>query len=115
MSEKIVMLNREGESRSMGKGFCWPAFIVPTLWALSEGLWRQSALSMLAAVAARAAFQAARADGVSLLSVAGLLIYPSIMFVFGRFGNRWLLSHLMTRGWMSSPHAYSSSDRSSPR
>lgn len=55
---------------------------------------------MLAAVATRTAFQAATTDGVSLLSVIGLLIYPSVMFVFGRYGNRWLLSHLVTRGWV---------------
>jgi hypothetical protein len=100
MSEKVVIFNRDGQSRSMRKGFCWPAFLVPTLWALSEGLWRQCALSMLAAVATRTAFQAATTDGVSLLSVIGLLIYPSVMFVFGRYANRWLLSYLVTRGWV---------------
>jgi hypothetical protein len=33
-------------------------------------------------------------------AVIGLLIYPSVMYVFGRYGNRWLLSHLVTRGWV---------------
>lgn len=100
MSEKTVMVDREGKCRRIQKGFCWPAFLVPTLWALSEGLWRQCALSVLAAFATRISLEAARTNGVPLLSVAGLLIYPSAMLVFGCFGNRWLLSHLAAHGWV---------------
>lgn len=66
---------------------------------MSEGLWRHWAFSLLVGLAARLAFDAARMYGLPILGIAGLLIYSLMMFTFGRFGNRWLLSQLAARGW----------------
>lgn len=99
MAQTVVTLTSQGRRRSVRTGFSWPAFLVPTLWALSEGLWRQCAFSLLTVLASRIALDAARIYGFPFLGIVGLLLCPLMMLTFGRFGNRWLLSQLTARGW----------------
>lgn len=99
MAQTVVTLTSQGRRRSVRTGFSWPAFLVPTFGALSEGLWRQCAFSLLTVLASRIALDAARIYGFPFLGIVGLLLCPLMMLTFGRFGNRWLLSQLTARGW----------------
>jgi hypothetical protein len=103
MVDTVLLLHPDGKSRRVRLAFCWLGFLIPTLWSLSEGLWRPCAFSLLGAVATHLTFNAAKVVGVPLFSFLGFLIYPAVMLAFGFRGNRWLLSHLLVKGWVPNP------------
>jgi len=47
MKKTIHLVHGNGENRILHMSFCWAGFFIPTLWAISEGLWRLWALSLI--------------------------------------------------------------------
>jgi hypothetical protein len=47
VTNSVHLVYRHGKHRIVRMGFCWTGFFLPTLWAISEGLWRIAALSSI--------------------------------------------------------------------
>lgn len=77
MAQTVVTLTSQGRRRSGRTGFSWSAFLVPTLGALSEGLWRQCAFSLLTVLASRIALDAARIYGFPFLGIVRAAALPA--------------------------------------
>jgi hypothetical protein len=72
------------------EGFCWPAAVVPVIWALWHGLWR-----VLAIFLATAAAIAGVAEALATTAELEGIIVLAYMAATGTFGNdlrRWSLS-----------------------
>ncbi|MDC8760514.1 hypothetical protein OIK44_23275 [Janthinobacterium sp. hw3] len=97
-----MLVHPNGKSRRIKRGFCWLGFLLPTLWAISEGLWRPFAFSLLGYYLYTRAF-----DFVNDLQIPALaLLWPSyfvVMVIFGAFGKKWLVNDLLAHGYRDVP------------
>jgi hypothetical protein len=110
MNMSVHLAHPNGNHRIIKTGFCWLGFLVPSLWAMSEGLWRPFAFSALCAnlltLFSKASddFQLrSLPEASSLLSLfAGLsaIAYLLTMFCCGLFGRRWMISRLVKHGYV---------------
>jgi hypothetical protein len=89
----IHLVNRHGVHRIVRMGFCWPGFLVPVLWAMSEGLWRPFAFSLIFFFADRVAEavalsceQGAACSAVPYAAVFRLTGFVSYVFMMGYLG-----------------------------
>ncbi len=82
------------------QGFSWPAFFFGSLWALARRVYPVF-LAMLVIdallwfVTGYAAAQGA--GGLALLGLLGTITYAVVR---GKYGNRWLQSYLVARGYV---------------
>lgn len=88
---------------SVKLGFCWPAFIFGSLWAMAHHMWVPYALMLLSAEIGIGLLlgiaQASRDPAfIAVASLAGL----ALALVRGHFGNRWYAASLRRRGYAES-------------
>lgn len=98
MNEKILLVHPNGKSRNLKLGFCWLGFLLPTVWAVSEGLWRPFALSLLGYYFLTRASDLARDFKTPALVLLGF-VYFVVMIIFGIYGKKWLVSDLLRHGY----------------
>jgi hypothetical protein len=74
-------------------GFCWTGFFLPTLWALSEGLWRPFALSLpfffanqFIEVLASSCEQGEFCTAIPFVAVFRLICFVGYLCTMGYFG-----------------------------
>jgi len=82
------------------QGFCWPAFLFGSLWALARR--RYALFLLMLAVDLLLWFLtgyagAQRMLGLALLALGATLAYA---FVRGRYGNRWIQHSLLAGGYV---------------
>jgi hypothetical protein len=83
------------------QGFSWPAFWFGSLWAAAMQMWLPAFLLLLVVdiwlwfITGYA--QAQGAAGLALLGLIATVVYA---YVRGRYGNRWLASSLVKRGYV---------------
>lgn len=99
-------MNKNGNSRTIRLGFCWAGFFIPQLWAVSEGLWRPFAFTLLSGLALRFFDEAAKHYANDGLLVMGFIQYLLMMFCFGLYGQNWLVADLSKRGYTVSSLLY---------
>jgi hypothetical protein len=98
MSKLRLLVHPNGKSRRIKPGFCWLAFLLPTVWAASEGLWRPFAFSLLGYYFLARAADLAKDLRIPALALLGLS-YLVVMAVFGSFGKKWLVDDLLAHGY----------------
>ena len=82
---------------SVKEGFCWPAALVPLLWALWHRLW----LPVVAAAAVLAVVPVlAELTNIDPVAIAAIEIAPALLFGF--LGNDWRRRVLTARGYVES-------------
>ncbi len=101
MAKVRFLIHPNGKSRRIRHGFCWFGFLVPTVWAVSEGLWRPFAFSLLGYLLLTRSPDLARDLRIPVLGLAGVS-YFVLMFVFGAFGKKWLVEDLLAHGYRDS-------------
>lgn len=83
------------------QGFSWPAFLFGSLWAAAKRMWFPTFIAMafmdcvLWFVTGYA--EAQRAQELALLGTALSLVYA---YLRGRYGNRFLATSLLSRGYV---------------
>jgi hypothetical protein len=81
------------------QGFCWPAFFFGSMWALARRVYPlffvMSVLDLTLWFITGYA-QAHASYGLAILGLAGTLAYA---IVRGKYGNRWVQSFLVSRGY----------------
>jgi hypothetical protein len=100
MKEIILLRREDGKNRTIRTGFCWLGFFIPMLWALSEGLWRPCAFVMLSVLLSKLSVEAANYYDNPFFFFPGLIAYLSTMLIFGLYGKKWLLAHLVKQGYV---------------
>ena len=85
-------------------GFCWFGFFLPTIWAVTEGLWRPFAFSLLGYLVTRLANDASSYYGSKPFGLFGLFGYPLVMVVFGTWGKKWLIADMLKHGYATCTH-----------
>jgi hypothetical protein len=98
MTNILFLVHPNGKSRRLKLGFCWLGFFLPTVWAVSEGLWRPFAFSLLGYYLLTRASNLARDLRAPAFVLLGLT-YFVIMIVFGVYGKKWLVSDLLAQGY----------------
>jgi hypothetical protein len=99
----ILLVHRGGKTRTVRLGFSWFAFLLPMLWAISEGLWRPFGFALLGGALAKFSVDVYRSSGASTWVIAGLLGYAVLMLLFGWFGKKWLVADLLKHGYIERP------------
>jgi hypothetical protein len=83
------------------QGFSWPAFFFGSLWAAAKRMWFPTFIAMafldLVLWFVSGYAEAQRAQGLALLGAALSLIYA---YLRGRYGNRFLETSLLSRGYV---------------
>ncbi len=100
MKKSILLVHDDGRSRQLKPGFCWLGFLLLGLWALSEGLWRLWACSLLPFVVIQLTGNVSEYYGRRVWILIGLLGYLLVMIVFGIFGKKWLVADLLKHGYV---------------
>lgn len=100
MTKKVFLIHCNGKSRNLRMGFCWMGFFLPIVWALSEGLWRPFAFSLLGYFIMQMSVDASAYYHQPGFSVAGIFSYPLAMLVFGLRGKRWILRDMLRNGYV---------------
>ena len=100
MKKSILLIHSNGKSRQLKPGFCWLGFFIPGLWALSEGLWRLWAFSLIPVVVTQLSGGVPEHSGQRVWGLIGLFGYLLIMIVFGVFGKKWLLADMLKHGYV---------------
>ena len=108
-SKSVHLVHANGNHRIIKTGFCWGGFFVPSLWAISEGLWRPFAVSALfmnlVTLFSNAADDLERRSHsdlgslMSLLAVVSTSAYLLTMLCCGLFGKRWIVGRLIKHGY----------------
>jgi hypothetical protein len=96
----LLLTHRGGKTRTVRPGFSWFAFLLPMLWAISEGLWRPFGFALLGGAFTKFSIDAYRSSGAALVAIVGLLGYAVLMFLFGWFGKKWLVADLLKHGYV---------------
>ena len=96
------------------QGFSWPAFFFGSLWALARRIYPVFFVmlvidALLWFITGYAAAQ--HALGLALLGLLGTLVYAVVR---GKYGNRWLRSCLVARGYVLRDGASSGNSASTP-
>jgi hypothetical protein len=99
MNKKIVLIHAYDSPRKIKVGFYWQAAILPTLWALSEGMISTAGRSFAFDAALTLTGNAAPAGHplVVLAILLGLLCARNIYF--GKKAGSWLQAHLALKGY----------------
>lgn len=110
MKEPVHLVHANGNHRIIKVGFCWPGFLLPGLWAMSEGLWRPFAFSSLffnlIALFSDVAENSQRrslSDITTLSDQAAALsatAYFLMMLCCGLFGKKWLVGRWLKHGYV---------------
>lgn len=105
----IHLVHRNGHHRIVPLGFCWFGCMLPTIWAMSEGLWRPFALSLIVFLAGQAgdimASTCQQGMFCNSLTLAGLIrlggaaTYLFCMAYFGLRGKDMLVADLLQHGY----------------
>ncbi|MES2151700.1 MAG: hypothetical protein V4508_18125 [Pseudomonadota bacterium] len=98
MSNFRLLVHPNGKSRRIKPGFCWLGFLLPTVWAVSEGLWRPFAFSLLGYYLLTRAHDIANDLRIPALALLGLS-YFVVMAIFGMNGKKWLVDDLLAHGY----------------
>jgi hypothetical protein len=98
MAKILFLVHPSGKSRRLKLGFCWLGFFLPTVWAVSEGLWRPFAFSLLGYYLLTRASDLARDLRTPAFVLLGLT-YFVVMVIFGVYGKKWLVSDLLAHGY----------------
>ena len=102
MTGSILLIHPNGKSRRIRPGFCWMGFFLTTLWAISEGLWRPFAFSLLGWQLTKLSIVLARYFDSVLIALFCPFAYPAVMVFFGIYGKRWLVADMMRNGYVAS-------------
>jgi hypothetical protein len=114
----VHLVHRHGKHRIVRMGFCWTGFFLPTLWAISEGLWRIAALSStIFAMPYVNSFLLVYSDAtgnkqIAFASVAvtgaSYLFYLCLMAYVGVHGQQMIVDDLLAHGYAreSNPAQY---------
>jgi hypothetical protein len=81
------------------QGFCWPAFFFGSLWALARRLYLLAVVLLAFEVAVWFCGGYALSQGPGWAALPGLLAPLVYAVVRGRYGNRWVASALLARGY----------------
>jgi hypothetical protein len=81
------------------QGFCWPAFIFGSLWALARRVYPLFFVMLALEVALWFVTGYAAAQGLLGLAFLGLFGTLGYAIVRGKYGNRWVQSFLVARGY----------------
>lgn len=110
MKESVHLVHPNGNHRIVKMGFCWVGFFLPSLWSISEGLWRPFAFTAffvkLMSVSSEAATefeQRSLADTALILNITTVicaLAYLLTMIFCGIYGKKWLVDRLMKQGYV---------------
>jgi len=105
----VHLVHKNGHHRIVRLGFCWSGCLLPPVWALSEGLWRPFAFSILFWFADKlhhAVLVSCDQTGfcavlafTGLLKIAALVSYFFIMSQFGFHGKEILIADLLKHGY----------------
>jgi hypothetical protein len=100
MSSHLLFKSPDGQVVKVKVGFSWQAFFVGSFKAVVKRTWLLVALAALVyfAVAWMGASITASSRSVALLVVL-LFAYLGYMLFCGLYGNRWLVSSLLRRGF----------------
>lgn len=99
MSKIRLLIHPNGKSRRIRSGFCWLGFLLPPVWAVSEGLWRPFGFSLLGYFLLTRASDLARDLRTPALVLLGL-VYFVMMAIFGALGKKWLIDDLLAHGYL---------------
>lgn len=94
----LFLVHPSGKSRRIDLNFCWLGFFLPTVWSVSEGLWRPFAFSLLGYYFLTKSSNLARDLGIPAIALLGLS-YFVIMVVFGVHGKKWVASDMLAHGY----------------
>lgn len=84
------------------QGFSWPAFCFGSLWAAAMHMWFPAFLLLLVVDTALWFITGyAQAQGAVGLALVGLVATVLYAYVRGKYGNRWLESSLVGRGYVA--------------
>jgi len=105
MTINVVRLEHpSGASINIKSGFSWPAFFLGPLWALTKRMWLLLFLLTLALLPLFALDAYAEYKKSVPLSFLVLVLLNGIMFICGRYGNRWLYAKLLKQGYKPVNH-----------
>lgn len=98
-AKAIVFTHPSGKAAHVKLGFCWPAFLLGPAWALLKRLWLH--LVALIAVLLPIVYLDGYAEHTRslILNLIALALYIGYMVVCGRYGNYWLRSALIKKGY----------------
>ncbi|MDR3481584.1 MAG: hypothetical protein P4L91_12840 [Burkholderiaceae bacterium] len=107
--KSVHLVHKNGKHRIVPLGFCWAGFLLPTVWAISEGLWRPFAASLLFFMADKVAGLAeiycehggftAVIPYIIFLKIAAFASYVFTMGYFGVHGKELLIGDLLNHGY----------------
>lgn len=100
MTINVVRLEHPSRaSINIKSGFSWPAFFLGPLWAIAKRMWLLLFILTLALLPIYALDAYAEYKKSVPLSILVLILVNGIMFICGRFGNRWLYAKLLRQGY----------------
>jgi hypothetical protein len=100
MATKHLYFHPQHGVAQVKQGFCWPAFLFGSLWALARRVYPLFFVMLVIDFALWFVTGYAEAHGsfgLALLGLFGLLAYAIIR---GKRGNRWVQSFLVSRGYV---------------
>ena len=95
----IRLIHKDGNLRIIRTTFCWSAFLLTPLWAVSERLWRPLGFSLMSYLMVKICNDASHIEGNSGYPVIASLMYFVTMIIFGLHGSEWLIYSLEERGY----------------
>ena len=102
-SKKRIFIKGTSGAAYVKEGFSWPAFFFGSLWAAVKGMWYPHFVLMLLVDAVfwfgTGYAEARNMGGVALFLLCATLVYAVLR---GRFGNRWRMASLRSRGYAES-------------
>lgn len=99
MNKKIVLIHTYDPPRKIKAGFYWPAAILPTLWALSEGLIPTAGRSFAFDALLGLALSVAPTKYLLLALIVSLALLCARNIYFGKKAQSWLQKHLERKGY----------------
>src|SRR5471030_397663 len=97
MAKMLFLVHPNGKSRRLKLCFCWFGFFLPVAWAVSEGLWRPFAFSLLGYYLLVRASDLARDLRIPAFVLLGFT-YIVVMVIFWLYGKKWFASDLLSHG-----------------
>lgn len=104
MAKFIYLTSIDGKVVRVKVGFCWFAALFGPLWAMVKRSWRLAFLLALSFSGLVFFDEAFVKDSRNLwLLIPMLLGYISFIVVCGKYGNAWLVSELLRKGYSAGP------------